>query len=37
VVTDNGVITSRNPNDLEDFSKKIIEEVSEGRHNRRAA
>jgi len=37
VVTDNGVITSRNPGDLEDFSRKIIEEVSEGRHNRRAA
>ena len=36
-VTDNGVITSRNPGDLEDFSAKIIEEVSEGRHNRRAA
>lgn len=37
VVTDNGVITSRNPGDLEDFSKKIIEEVREGRHQRRAA
>jgi len=37
VVTDNGVITSRNPGDLEDFSRKIIEEVSEGRHSRRAA
>jgi len=37
VVTDNGVITSRNPDDLEAFSKKIIEEVREGRHQRRAA
>ena len=37
VVTDNGVITSRNPGDLEDFSRKIIEEVREGRHQRRAA
>ena len=37
VVTDNGVITSRNPGDLEDFSRKIIEEVQEGRHSRRAA
>jgi len=37
VVTDNGVITSRNPGDLEDFSAKIIEEVREGRHSRRAA
>ena len=37
VVTDDGVITSRNPGDLEAFSKKIIEEVKEGRHQRRAA
>jgi protease I len=37
VVTDNGVITSRNPGDLEAFSKKIIEEVKEGKHQRRAA
>jgi protease I len=37
VVTDEGVITSRNPGDLEAFCKKIIEEVSEGLHQRRAA
>ncbi len=37
VVTDNCVITSRNPGDLEAFAKKIIEEVREGRHQRRAA
>lgn len=37
VVTDAGVITSRNPGDLEDFSRKIIEEVREGKHERRAA
>lgn len=37
VVTDNGVVTSRNPGDLEDFSSKIIEEIREGRHQRRAA
>ena len=37
VVTDNGVITSRNPGDLEAFSKKIIEEVREGKHQRQAA
>lgn len=37
VVTDNGVITSRNPGDLDAFSKKIIEEMREGRHQRRAA
>jgi len=35
VVVDEGVITSRNPGDLEVFSKKIIEEVREGRHTRR--
>ena len=35
VVTDNGVITSRNPGDLEAFSAKIIEEIREGRHQRR--
>ena len=37
VVTDDGVITSRNPGDLEAFSDKIIEEVSEGLHQRRSA
>ena len=37
VVVDQGVITSRNPGDLEAFSAKIIEEVREGRHNRRTA
>ena len=37
VVVDEGIITSRNPKDLEAFSAKIIEEVGEGRHHRRAA
>ncbi len=37
VVTDQGIITSRNPGDLEAFSKKIIEEVGEGLHTKRAA
>jgi protease I len=37
VVVDEGVITSRNPGDLEAFSAKIIEEVREGRHTRRSA
>lgn len=37
VVTDNGIITSRNPDDLPAFVQKIIEEVEEGRHYQRAA
>lgn len=37
VVSDQGVITSRNPGDLEAFSAKIIEEMAEGRHIRRSA
>ena len=37
VVVDQGVITSRNPGDLEAFSDKIIEEVKEGRHLQRSA
>ncbi len=37
VVTDNGIITSRNPDDLPAFTAKIIEEIREGRHDRREA
>jgi protease I len=37
VVVDQGVITSRNPGDLDVFSAKIIEEIAEGRHLQRTA
>ena len=37
VVTDQGIVISRQPSDLEAFSKKIMEEVIEGNHERRAA
>lgn len=37
VVTDRGIVTSRSPQDLEPFVEKIVEEVNEGRHKRRAA
>lgn len=32
VVTDNGLVTSRSPADLEAFNRKMIEELSEGQH-----
>ncbi|HEX8289942.1 MAG TPA: type 1 glutamine amidotransferase domain-containing protein [Pyrinomonadaceae bacterium] len=34
VVTDNGLVTSRNPNDIPAFNEKIIEEFAEGIHKR---
>ena len=37
VVVDNGIITSRNPDDLPAFVSKIIEEVQENKHYKRAA
>ena len=37
VVTDNGLITSRSPKDLEAFNKKMIEEIAEGKQASKAA
>ncbi len=37
VVVDDGIVTSRSPKDLDAFVGKIVEEVEEGRHDRRAA
>lgn len=36
VVTDEGIITSRSPEDLPAFVAKIVEEIGEGRHQRAA-
>jgi protease I len=35
VVVDKGLVTSRKPDDIPAFSKKLIEEFAEGRHRRR--
>jgi protease I len=32
-VTDNGLVTSRTPRDLEAFNRKTIEEIGEGQHS----
>jgi len=34
VVVDNGLVTSRNPDDLPAFNKKMVEEIKEGKHER---
>ena len=37
VVTDNGLVTSRKPEDLPAFNQKMIEEFAEGQHAKRRA
>jgi protease I len=37
VVTDHGLVTSRKPDDIPAFNKKMLEEFAEGRHERRRA
>ena len=37
VVVDQAIVTSRQPQDLEAFVAKIVEEIEEGRHKRKAA
>lgn len=32
VVTDQGLVTSRKPDDIPAFSRKMIEEIEEGKH-----
>jgi protease I len=35
VVTDNGLVTSRKPDDIPAFNRKMIEEFAEGQHGQR--
>lgn len=37
VVTDQGLVTSRKPDDLPQFCAKMVEEIAEGRHDRNGA
>jgi protease I len=36
-VVDQGLVTSRNPDDLPAFNRKLVEEVAEGQHERQRA
>jgi protease I len=36
VVTDQGLVTSRNPDDLPAFCSKLVEEIAEGKHAEQA-
>lgn len=37
VIVDQGLVTSRNPDDLPAFNRKLVEEVAEGQHARQRA
>jgi protease I len=37
VVVDQGLVTSRNPDDLPAFNRKLVEEIAEGQHQRQRA
>lgn len=37
VVTDHGLVTSRKPDDIPAFNKKVIEEIAEGKHQAQRA
>jgi protease I len=37
VVTEEGIVTSRNPDDLPAFTAKVVEEIAEGKHDREEA
>ncbi|MCB0111969.1 MAG: type 1 glutamine amidotransferase, partial [Caldilineaceae bacterium] len=37
VVVDEGLVTSRNPDDIPAFNRKMIEEIAEGKHQKQHA